>query len=317
MPLAPFCALSQHWLQNFSIMFPGEARQKSVPLTRATEDSDEEDHQWPPPAARDVPDIDKKQQQQHQQRCLRTSHLVSFALGVLLGPMILFVAGIPGYKTASSLPCSSDARSYSPILGGKSMSYFTVAFNGSFMKETIYRRPPAADVDEAWEKLGVDYRPSVIPESEALASGLGKHHVKRAKEYGGGYFVQVEGLHHLHCLNLVRKSLYFNQKYYKAVGDSAFGSDEQINRYHITHCLDTLRQVLMCNVDTGVLGQVWTLQPEATVVQAFPDFNTLHKCKDYEAVRKWGEEHQVAPNGQLPEGFIAEPKEGDVIRFIP
>lgn len=34
------------------------------------------------------------------------------------------------------------------------MSYATVAFNGSFMRETIYRRPAAPDVDEAWDSLG-------------------------------------------------------------------------------------------------------------------------------------------------------------------
>ncbi|KAK0655602.1 hypothetical protein B0T16DRAFT_451253 [Cercophora newfieldiana] len=55
------------------------------------------------------------------------------------------------------------------------------------------------------------------------ASGLAKHHVKRAKKYGGGLFVNVEGLHHLHCLNLLRKSLYFNHEYYGAINDDAFG----------------------------------------------------------------------------------------------
>lgn len=43
-------------------------------------------------------------------------------------------------------------------------------------------------------------RASIIPENEGIASGLTKHHVQRAKKYGGGFFVNVEGLHHLHCL---------------------------------------------------------------------------------------------------------------------
>lgn len=55
------------------------------------------------------------------------------------------------------------------------------------------------------------------------------------------------------------------------------------------HCLDTVRQVLMCNVDTAVLGQVWANDPPA----AFPDFHTKHMCKNYDAVRQWAEKLQV------------------------
>jgi len=46
----------------------------------------------------------------------------------------------------------------------------------------------------------------------------------------------------------------------------------------------------MCNIDTGVLGQVW-YNPENPA--AFPDFNTNHKCKNYEEVKKWAGSIQV------------------------
>ena len=46
----------------------------------------------------------------------------------------------------------------------------------------------------------------------------------------------------------------------------------------------------MCNVDTGVLGQVW-VNPEKPT--AFPDFNTRHLCKNYNAVREWAGKLQV------------------------
>ncbi len=41
---------------------------------------------------------------------------------------------------------------------------------------------------------------AVLPESLAFKSGLTKDHAKRNANYGGGYPVLVEGLHHLHCL---------------------------------------------------------------------------------------------------------------------
>lgn len=46
----------------------------------------------------------------------------------------------------------------------------------------------------------------------------------------------------------------------------------------------------MCNADTGVLGQVWY---DKNHPQAFPDFQTTHKCKNFEAIRAWGEMRQV------------------------
>lgn len=46
----------------------------------------------------------------------------------------------------------------------------------------------------------------------------------------------------------------------------------------------------MCNADTGVLGQVWFDQNSPT---AFPDFNTKHKCKNFDDISKWAVEHQV------------------------
>jgi len=46
----------------------------------------------------------------------------------------------------------------------------------------------------------------------------------------------------------------------------------------------------MCNVDTGVLGQLW-YDPAAP--KAFPDFHTTHRCKNYDDVRQWADKLQV------------------------
>jgi len=116
---------------------------------------------------------------------------------------------------------------------------------------------------------------------------------------------------------MIRKSLYYNYDYYKATDDYAFDNDEVIVKFHVSHCLDIIRQVLMCNVDTGVLGQVWTQQVNMKYPQAFPDFNTQHFCKNYDAVRRWAEAHQVPRNEELPDTYIAPPEEADVLPYVP
>lgn len=68
----------------------------------------------------------------------------------------------------------------------------------------------------------------------------------------------------------------------------------------------------MCLVDVGMLGQVWW-NPKAP--QPFPDFNTKHVCRDFEAVRAWAEERQ-APK-EIPDRFLSAPKMKYVLDRIP
>jgi len=74
------------------------------------------------------------------------------------------------------------------------------------------------------------------------------------------------------------------------------------------HCLDILRQQLMCTVDIGVLGQVWWDKEQP---KAYPDFNTRHKCRDFEAVRQWAEEHQAPED--VPLDYLRPPLSREVV----
>ncbi|APA08545.1 hypothetical protein sscle_04g033150 [Sclerotinia sclerotiorum 1980 UF-70] len=208
--------------------------------------------------------------------------------------------------------CPSYVQHYSPILNDIDTSYQPVMFNGSFMKENAFRLKAGPEVDEAWGSLGVHYRSLALPASEAEKSGLTSAHVQINEKYGGGFPVNLEGLHHLHCLNLVRQSLYYNYDYYHEKGEGAFVNDDNVVQYHVSHCLDIIRQQLMCQVDTGVLGQVWW---DKSKPQAFVDFNTEHKCKNFDAIRQWAEERQMPAGG--PPDFLQKPKESDVLESIP
>jgi hypothetical protein len=128
------------------------------------------------------------------------------------------------------------------------------------------------------------------------------------QKYGGGYPANVEGLHHLHCLNLLRQSLWYNFDYYHEAGQGAFKNEDYIVKFHVSHCLDILRQQLMCTVDVGVLGQVW-LHPKAP--EAYVDFNTEHKCRSFEIIRDWAEARQMAE--KVPDDWLEPPKLGDRI----
>lgn len=50
-----------------------------------------------------------------------------------------------------------------------------------------------------------------------------------------------------------------------------------------------LRQVLMCNADTGVYTYNWIEGRPSPM----PDFNVQHKCKDFQAIKDWTAKHSI------------------------
>lgn len=76
-------------------------------------------------------------------------------------------------------------------------------------------------------------RAAIVPDSLAAKAGLLKSHVQVREEYGGGYPANVEGLHHLHCLNLLRQSLYYNFEHYHSLKKGAFKNDDGVLYAHV------------------------------------------------------------------------------------
>jgi hypothetical protein len=80
----------------------------------------------------------------------------------------------------------------------------------------------------------VEYLPIIVPSTLAKKSGLQPDQVKVSDKYGGGYPANVEGLHHLHCLNLLRKALWYNFEYYRAMGKGAFKNEPYVIENHVS-----------------------------------------------------------------------------------
>ncbi|CAI7634570.1 unnamed protein product [Penicillium bialowiezense] len=231
------------------------------------------------------------------------SHMTALAVFFLIGSLFGF-----SWRGDVDGLCGTHTSQYSTVSKEVGIEYSPQRFNGSLLKENEFRQNAGPEVDAAWESLGVNYRSIQIPYDDAERSGLAPDQVKINPKYGGGYPANVEGLHHLHCLNLLRQSLYYNYDYYHAKGQGPFVNDDYIVRRHVSHCLDILRQELMCTIDTGVLGQVW-IYPDSP--EPYVDFNTQHRCKNFEDVRRWAESNQLPRDP--PSDFLEPPAEGDRI----
>ena len=133
--------------------------------------------------------------------------------------------------------------------------------------------------------------------------------------------------------NLIRKALYYNYNYYHSI-EVEFNDSNLAQRLHIcecflisetssvppvthvdlAHCLDILRQRLMCTMDIGVFGKVWVRN--GTLLRPFVDLNTKHVCRNFDSIRAWAEERQISKD--VPEDFIEKPVEGvNILSGIP
>ncbi|KAL4900124.1 hypothetical protein BDW74DRAFT_188669 [Aspergillus multicolor] len=249
----------------------------------------------------------------------------TIALFVLATALSCIVGIFIGYQAHDlDETCSGHTSHYSPVLANVPIKYHRQRFNGSLLEENTYRQDAGLEVDAAWEALGVNYRAIRVPVEQAARSGITPGQVQISEAYGGGYPANIEGFHHLHCLNLLRQSLYYNYDYYHQQGEGAFKNEDFIVRQHVSHCLDILRQQLMCIIDIGVLGQVW-IHPEHPT--PFVDFNTEHVCRNFEDIRAWAEKNQLPlqeqghGHGQEDEeasgNFLLPPKKGSVLSEIP
>lgn len=60
------------------------------------------------------------------------------------------------------------------------------------------------------------------------------------------------------------------------------------NPIHIDHCIDSIRQTLMCSSDITPIPYVWFPQHQ----QNLPVTSVARTCRDFEALREWARERQ-------------------------
>jgi hypothetical protein len=177
---------------------------------------------------------------------------------------------------------------------------------------SIYRGRPSPELDAAWERVS-SQAPVPVNREDILAQGKDPDDVaKWPEEFGFGpkaYIGGIDVFHQIHCLNVLRKHLHFNYDYYYA--------GKRMNKHHelhVGHCVHLLLQNIMCTGNVDIYPHFWA----DAVDNAAPDFDINHKCRDFEAILKWHEDHAVPldefnalriPRGQKPRVMVHAFKE--------
>ncbi len=117
------------------------------------------------------------------------------------------------------------------------------------------------------------------------------------------YAIGLSVFHNLHCLHYISKNLdilyhpeYFgleNPEIRRKGSRQATSTRHGVtgglaNEVHTGHCVDMLRQALMCNADISTT--VWQTNRDGFLR---PAVDTMHICADYAALLQWANERRL------------------------
>ncbi|KAF7795291.1 hypothetical protein EIP86_006445 [Pleurotus ostreatoroseus] len=234
-----------------------------------------------------------------RQRTFRASLAIESILIVVL-VAALFMAR----SRIADLEAQSSHLHYSPVDGAA--RYVETVFTSNLRESNIYVHYPNEDVDKAWIDLYSEYGLSKIPKAEAMKMANKTLPIPGDPEH---YIIALSVFHQLHCLDVLRKAAYAD--YYTDPETGALGDIPKNDiKIHVTHCLDMIRQGIMCagdityappnsitphrKPDVRVHARPLVFQWHADKQKAMGHMNVPHVCRDFESLKDWAREHKKA-----------------------
>ncbi|KAK7696270.1 hypothetical protein QCA50_000923 [Cerrena zonata] len=172
------------------------------------------------------------------------------------------------------------------------------------INSTIYQGAPSTEVDKAWKDLyngmmkfqlsgcelqdspyrALEFGISQIPKSQAR---LLPNHTSPIPGNEENYVIALSVFHQLHCLNVLRKAHY--HEYYRdpVTGNIDNISPQDLND-HVSHCLDSIRQSLMCSSDISVIVWQWSTKQNLSL----PRMDTARSCRNFDKIADWARDHR-------------------------
>ncbi|KAJ6555094.1 hypothetical protein DFH09DRAFT_1165509 [Mycena vulgaris] len=184
-----------------------------------------------------------------------------------------------------TVPLDSQRVLYSPALAAveNEVKVYNVGFTGDL---SPFQIPSSPGLDQMWSDL-YNFGISRITKEEA-ARLPNKTHAIPGDD--GHYIAELDVFHTLHCLNKVRMAL--DPDYYPDWRISTTNNwipSQKNATEHVSHCVDWIRQSIMCAGDTSVIVWQWENWTNASIVKG----NVAHTCRKFDKLQDWGIEHMM------------------------
>ncbi|KAK4444366.1 hypothetical protein QBC34DRAFT_360343 [Podospora aff. communis PSN243] len=148
--------------------------------------------------------------------------------------------------------------------------------NGTFYVpnpgDKTYIGEPSPEIDEAWEEITAGRYFLITAEEATDAFGSASDLYWNDKV--GGYMAGIDMFHALHCLNRLRQA--FWPDYYPQ-------STHHNTYIHREHCIDHIRQMLMCHGDMTLIPTEWT----GFLGRNYVNSDVPHTCRNFGKLRDW------------------------------
>ncbi|KAL9064414.1 MAG: hypothetical protein Q9161_008891 [Pseudevernia consocians] len=131
-----------------------------------------------------------------------------------------------------------------------------------------------------------------VSADDILRIGHNLTSVQYPESVGGGYLATAMGTHAIHCLHYIWQDHYIDIS--PEVQSQKAEIPEMYER-HYEHCVDYIRQYLMCKFDTTIMPFNWVLDHQNPT----PNGNTIHKCVNWDFLQDWLKNRAVP----MPEDF--------------
>ncbi|KAH8897176.1 hypothetical protein GQ53DRAFT_760356 [Thozetella sp. PMI_491] len=137
-----------------------------------------------------------------------------------------------------------------------------------------------------------------------MAAGKGHVRVDKpaALDLSGGYPLKdrdapsaeeytISLFHQIHCLAVIKSRLSLLHEWYRETNDKEYLNValNQVEDEHIYHCVDYIRQAIICNGDT-------TLEKSRAVnskpVRGVDGWGVTHECRDFDAIFAYAAAHR-------------------------
>lgn len=151
-------------------------------------------------------------------------------------------------------------------------------------------------------------RVMIISEDIFQTINTSKYSVKAPSSLGQGRLAAFEGFHYIHCLHNLWKT-HYPEYYTEEAKFAKEHPDEWLE--HVDHCVDMLRQKLVCDADPGLITYSWLKNH----YNPHPNFNVEHKCRSWDKLLNASEKFGVDV-ASLPKEGIRRPHGEKVVDFV-
>jgi len=147
-----------------------------------------------------------------------------------------------------------------------------VLFNSGSEKEALnYSGYPTPAIDDNWNAL---YQKVIEPTPELVDHGFVNGTELNSDDDNPEWW-SVYVFHQLHCLNLLRMSLY--PEYYNPA------KDPLVRVPHLGHCIETLRKSVMCASDITPFAFRYV----DSIAETHEWDRAPHVCRNFEKIHAW------------------------------